>query len=231
MGSLETPMKAMTDSQYLQQLISEGEHSHQDFKFAITDARKIAKSLSAFANTEGGRLLIGVKDNGRIAGVRSEEEIYMIEAAATMYCRPQVQTASRIYRIEGKNVLEVSIPESQHKPVCALSDDGKPRAYVRINDENIMANAIHLAIWKHNRKDMEVVMAYTERERSVLSLLAQYHKLTLNQCVKLSKMNRRELCTLLADFVRFDLAEQVFIDHRFYFQLKTAQQNEDGSNK
>ena len=28
---------------------------------------KIAKSLSAFANTEGGRLLVGVKDNGKIA--------------------------------------------------------------------------------------------------------------------------------------------------------------------
>ena len=65
---------------YIQRLISEGEHVHQDFKFEISDARKIAKSISAFANTEGGRLLVGVKDNGKIAGVRSEEEIYMIEA-------------------------------------------------------------------------------------------------------------------------------------------------------
>ena len=62
---------------YIQRLISEGEHVHQDFKFEISDARKIAKSISAFANTEGGRLLVGVKDNGKIAGVRSEEEIYM----------------------------------------------------------------------------------------------------------------------------------------------------------
>ena len=52
-----------TTTNHIQQLVSEGEHVHQDFKFAITDARKIAKSLSAFANTEGGRLLIGVKDN------------------------------------------------------------------------------------------------------------------------------------------------------------------------
>lgn len=79
-----------TTTNHIQQLVSEGEHVHQDFKFAITDARKIAKSLSAFANTEGGRLLIGVKDNGKIAGIRSEEELYMIEAAATMYCKPAV---------------------------------------------------------------------------------------------------------------------------------------------
>lgn len=97
-------------------LISEGEHIHQDFKFAISDARKIAKSLSAFANTEGGRLLVGVKDNGKIAGVRSEEEIYMVEAAATLYCRPEIELETHIYHIEGKDVLEVQINESTQNP-------------------------------------------------------------------------------------------------------------------
>ncbi|WP_292288915.1 RNA-binding domain-containing protein [Marivita sp.] len=51
---------------YIQQLIREGEHQKQDFKFAVNDARKIARSLVAFANTDGGKLLIGVKDNGVI---------------------------------------------------------------------------------------------------------------------------------------------------------------------
>ena len=72
-------MKLLTDTDYIHALIAEGEHQQQDFKFEISDARKIAKTLSAFANTDGGRLLIGVKDNGKIAGVRSEEEKYMIE--------------------------------------------------------------------------------------------------------------------------------------------------------
>ena len=35
---------------YIQDLIEEGEHEHQDFKFQISDARKIARSISAFAN-------------------------------------------------------------------------------------------------------------------------------------------------------------------------------------
>ena len=68
---------------YIFDLIAQGEHQQQDFKFEISDARKIAKTLSAFSNTDGGRLLVGVKDNGRIAGVRSEEEIYMIDAAGS----------------------------------------------------------------------------------------------------------------------------------------------------
>lgn len=80
--------KFMDDKRYLLGLISEGEHSQQDFKYKVQDAAKLARSVSAFANTDGGRLLIGVCDDGHISGVRSEEEIYMMHAAAYKYCKP-----------------------------------------------------------------------------------------------------------------------------------------------
>ena len=188
---------------YIQRLISEGEHVHQDFKFEISDARKIAKSISAFANTEGGRLLVGVKDNGKIAGVRSEEEIYMIEAAAQRYCQPPVDLHTYIYKVEGKDVLEVVIDESPRKPVYALDAEERRWAYVRIKDENILASPIHLNIWQHNRHE-----------------LAQHPCLTLNQCQRLTRMNRKLITNLLADFIRFGLVEQVFHEHTFYFRLK-----------
>lgn len=66
--------------------------------------------------------MVGVKDNGKIAGIRSEEEIYMIEAAATMYCCPKVEIETRTYLVEGKSVLEVSIGEMAVKPVYALDE-------------------------------------------------------------------------------------------------------------
>ena len=64
----------MDDKGYLLRLIREGEHQQQDFKYRVADACKLAKSVSAFANTDGGRLLIGVRDDGHLSGVRSEEE-------------------------------------------------------------------------------------------------------------------------------------------------------------
>lgn len=75
---------------YIRTLISEGEHQQLDFKFGVNDSKKIARTLAAFANTDGGRLLLGVKDNGAIAGVRSDEEYYMMEAGANLYCKPPV---------------------------------------------------------------------------------------------------------------------------------------------
>ena len=73
---------------YIRNLISGGENQQLDFKYAINDSRKIARSLVAFANTDGGRLLIGVRDNGSIAGIRSDEEMYMVDTAAHLFCRP-----------------------------------------------------------------------------------------------------------------------------------------------
>lgn len=214
----------MDATEYLQQRIAEGEHIHQDFKFAISDARKIARSLSAFANTEGGRLLVGVKDNGKIAGVRSDEEIYMIEAAAQLYCRPPATIETYIYKVEGKDVLEVVVPESPQKPVCAIDETGKAWAYVRMADENILATAIHLNIWRHNRGETDVVMTYTEQEQQLLDLLARRGQLSLSQCCKYAGRDRRTMCRLLADFIRFGLVEQVFVEHQFYYQLKTSSQ-------
>ena len=209
-----------TDEYYIQKLIDEGEHVHQDFKFAISDARKIAKSISAFSNTEGGRLLVGVKDNGKIAGVRSEEEIYMIEAAAKMYCTPEVNISNKIFRVQGKDVLEVSIEESKNKPVCAIDENNKPWAYVRINDENILADTVFLNRWKHNKQEEKVIVTYSEREKYLLDILSKNKELTLNQCSRLSRIPRITTSRLLADFIRFDLVEQIFREHTFYFRLK-----------
>ena len=130
-------MKSFGDTDYIYSLIAEGEHQQQDFKFEISDARKIAKTFSAFANTDGGKLLVGVKDNGRIAGVRSEEEMYMIETAAQLYCIPEIKYTMQVHYIEKRTVLEVDVKENVVKPVYAKDEYGKSWAYIRIADENI----------------------------------------------------------------------------------------------
>ena len=212
-------MRIYNESQYIHKLVAEGEHCHQDFKFEISDARKIARSISAFANTEGGRLLIGVKDNGKIAGVRSEEEIYMIEAAAQMYCQPQVEIKSQAYVVEGKTVLEVQIDEATIKPVCALDEENKPKAYIRIADENILATPVHLKIWQHHKKKEGALITFTGPEKLLLEELADKGMMTLNQCQKTCRLSRNSTCNLLAKFIRFGLITPVFEGHKFYFQL------------
>ncbi len=213
-------MKSLTDTEYIHLLIAEGEHQKQDFKFEISDARKIAKTLSAFANTDGGRLLIGVKDNGKIAGVRSDEEQYMIEAAAQIYCLPEVNYSMRTFHAEGRNVLVVQIEESLRKPVYAKDETGKPLAYLRIKDENILATSVHLRVWQQSCNPRGELMAYTEREKMLLDLLEKNECLSLNQYCKLAHLSRRAAEHLLAKLIRFEIVEPVFEGHKFHFRLK-----------
>ncbi len=212
-------MKPMSDKLYLQQLIEEGEHQQQDFKFEISDARKIARSLSAFANTDGGRLLIGVKDNGRIAGVRSEEEVYMIEAAAQLYCLTQVEIEMHTYTVEGKTVLIAEIPKAVEKPVQAQVAPGKYMAYVRIADENILATAVHLAVWRQKNSPKGSLVEYTEREQLLLDYLAEHGAITVSKYSRLARLSYRSAVDYIARFVRFGLLDICFEHHKFFYRL------------
>ena len=156
---------------HIQKLISQGEHQQLDFKFEISDARKIARSMVAFANTDGGILLVGVKDNGAIAGIRSEEEIYMIEAAAQLYCKPEVEFTTKNWIEQGKMVLEVTIPKSKSALHFAKDEKGKWLVYIRINDQNILANSIWLKVFRRKQNPQGTIIHYRESEKALLDFL------------------------------------------------------------
>lgn len=206
----------MTDEQYLRKLIEEGEHDQQDFKYKIQEAAKLARSVSAFANTRGGRLLIGVRDDGHISGVKSEEEIFMMHAAAFKYCTPESAIRFDTLHVEGRSVVIATIPPAQRKPIKAIDEEGTPHAYVRIKDENIAASPVHLEMWQQEQRASNQ-MEYGETAQQMMRALAEYPGETLNRLVRLSQVNRRASITLLARFVRYGLAEMRLKDHQFHF--------------
>ena len=208
----------MDDKRYLQSLIREGEHQQQDFKYRVSDAMKLAKSVSAFANTDGGRLLIGVRDDGHMSGVRSEEEIYMMHQAAYRYCRPEASIKFDTYHVEGRTIVIATVPPSEKRPICAVGDDDKSRAYIRIADENIVASPVHLAIWRDAQNAQGTMMTYTDPVRKLLdAMLGQ--RLTLNQLVRRSAIPRHKVITLLARLIRFRVAQWEYADQQFLFSL------------
>jgi predicted HTH transcriptional regulator len=184
---------------YIPQLIRQGEHERLDFKFEISDARKIARTFSAFSNRSGGTLLIGVKDNGRIAGIRSEEEYYMAESAASLYCRPAVQFTAEKWMVDGKMVLEVKIPELSEKPVMVKEEDGHWKAYYRIMDQNIKANDVQLKVWK--QKKSAVFIRYSRDEELLLEFLTQNETITISRFVKLARLRHFEAENILANLI------------------------------
>lgn len=211
-----------SDQKYLRSLIAEGEHQKLDFKFEISDSRKIARTLSAFSNTDGGRLLIGVKDNGRIRGIKSEEEYYMVESAASLYCKPEVRFDSRNHSIEGKNVLEIYIPPIKSKPVYARDEENCWMAYIRVADQNILASIIQLQVWKEEKKVRGRLLKFTRKEEILLGYLEKNPNAALSKIQRDTGYNRKDLVTLITKLVLFDVVEMQFNEGKNLFRLREA---------
>jgi len=171
-------------------MIAEGEHQRQDFKYCINDSRKIARSMVAFANTDGGRLLLGIRDNGSVAGVQSDEEYYMAEAAAKLYSKPPINFQTIQWTIDGKSVLEIIIQKRVDMPHSAQNEEGKWLVYIRKDDQNIVAPAILLKVWEQQKSPQGVHIRFTDEEKGLLSLLASNENLSLNQFSRQAKLPR-----------------------------------------
>jgi predicted HTH transcriptional regulator len=207
----------MDDKHFLLNLIEEGEHQQQDFKYRVDDACKLAKSVSAFANTDGGRLLIGVRDDGHLSGVRSEEEIYMMHQAAYKYCRPEASVQFDTYHAEGRTIVVATVPPSDKRPVCAQDEDGRMRAYIRINDENIVASPVLFALWQESQQPQGAKITYNDDIRKLLDVMQGQQ--TLNQIVRHAKLPRRKVVTLLAHLIRFGTVRWEYVEKQFVFSL------------
>jgi predicted HTH transcriptional regulator len=205
---------------YISKLIEEGEHQQLDFKFEISDARRIARSLVAFANTDGGRLLIGVKDNGAIAGVRSDEEYYMVEAAATMYCRPPVHFITKEWNLNTKNVLEIIVPKSTARPHFAAHKDGKWIVYIRAGDQNLMANRVLLKFWEKEKTAKGVYLKFTEKEKILLDFLEKNQSITLSKFIKIADISRGRAENILVKFLLLKTITINFTEKQTFYSLR-----------
>lgn len=208
-----------TDKQLLEELIAQGEHQQQDFKYKIQDATKLARSVSAFANTDGGRLLIGVRDDGMLSGVRSAEEIYMMEKAARQCCQPASAITFDTRHADGRTIVIANIPKAGRRPVCALDEQRRKVAYVRVADENIVASPVHLEMWKQERASL-VVMTYSDDDRLLIGTLTSHPLVTLNRLVRLCGLSRFKVIKMLARLIRYGLAGMEYHDGQFLFSIK-----------
>jgi len=200
---------------YLKKLIAGGENQRLDFKYCISDSRKIARTLSAFANTTGGILLIGVRDNGSIAGVRSDEEYYMIETASTLFCKPEIPVLIKQHSMDGKTVLEVQVQKGENRPYEAKGEDGRWRAYFRQQDQNLEANGVLLHLWRKSERKTGILIRFGKPENLLMDYLKNNGSITLSAFRKMAKIPafRAEkiiVNLLLCDVLQMEASEKGF---------------------
>src|SRR3990172_2023184 len=111
-------------------IIDAGESETVEFKNSFD--REAIESLVAFANTKGGRVFIGISDDGKIRGVISgNETIQSWTNQIKQFTSFAIIPDSEIIKVKGKEVVILSVPESPIKPVAC-----KGRYYKRVKNAN-----------------------------------------------------------------------------------------------
>ncbi|MFU8843899.1 MAG: helix-turn-helix domain-containing protein [Bacteroidales bacterium] len=204
---------------YINRLILQGEGRHIDFKYEISDARKIARTFVAFANTDGGTLLIGVKDDGTIAGIQSEEEKFMARSAVDLYCRPKIDYSSKTWVINKKVVLEIKIPRGAEQPYMAHTEENKWRAFIRVNDQNILAHRILVKALRRKNSPDGTYITYGDNERKLLEYLEHSDSITLSEYSRIAGIPGKKAEAVLVNFLSLGIITQEMAEHSIVFKL------------
>lgn len=120
------------------------ENQYFDRKSARKDDREIAKHISAFANAAGGKLVVGIEDNGEVTGFRRNgaRDIENFERAALATCTPTpIVHRERISVVnssgEDDTVLVLDIEPSTSHSVARMSDGD---VFLRQNAKSVKLN-------------------------------------------------------------------------------------------
>lgn len=165
----------------LDELIAQGEHTRLEFKRQLSTSYRIARTLTAFANTSGGTLLVGIADSGKIAGVPSElREMGKIEEAAERLIQPPISVSYQTLKPDGRLVLIITVNESDEKPHYVLDEAGKRTIYVRAKDKSVPTSKLIITPDTADRELLKSPMA-----RTLIQYLRRNDSITADKFAKL----------------------------------------------
>ncbi len=186
--------------------VAGGEGQHLEFKRKASDPEKIVRELVAFANAEGGTLLVGVADDGTIPGVKyPEEESFVIREAIHKKVRPTLRYTEELIQVApARYVLAYHINTGKRLPY-QIKQTGRLVCYVRSGDQSIKASAEMKAVLRQRHRKRNMLIRYGEHEQLLMQHLARNQTITLQDFVNLTKLSRRKASRKLVYLVLANL--------------------------
>jgi len=111
-------IRAMNKAELLH-ILAGGEDSRNQFKSNIANVDSMASELAAFANSGGGRLFLGVNDDGSVTGLDTagvKRLNQLLSNAATQNVHPPVHSRTENIQTPNGIVMVVSVPDGIAKP-------------------------------------------------------------------------------------------------------------------
>ena len=204
------------DYHALRDLVRQGEGKRLEFKLKTNHPEKIVREIVAFANSDGGQLLIGIADDRSIMGLKYvDEDEYILTRAIEKYCSPEIEyTIERIPITDERDVLLLNIPPSKGRPHYVLQEpdpnkqnstlaapkkwhksapqNNRPikKAYIRIADKSVQASWEMREILRRGREDRNIHFRYGDKERKLMQHLDQHKSITVEAFAALANIPR-----------------------------------------
>ena len=177
----------------LKNLVRQGEGTSLEFKLKASHPEKIIREMVAFANSKGGKLLVGVGDDKTIPGLKFvDEEEYILVRAIERNCFPPLRyEIERIAITDERDVLVFNIPKSKEKPhFVHLENEEHRKAYVRVKDRSVQASREVKQILRRENED-GIKFTYGEKEKILMLYLAENQKITIEKFAEIAKISLR----------------------------------------
>ena len=175
----------------LRRLAAMGEGRHLEFKNRVPRADRFAREVIALANTDGGKVLIGVDDDGSVVGVKdADEELFALRQALGARVEPAVEVDVEPVRVSRRRLaLVVDVPASGERPHY-LRPNGDPRekrrVFVRVADQSVEASREAVQLMKAERGGAGARFTFGERERKLMAYLDRHERVTVTEYARLA---------------------------------------------
>jgi len=100
----------------LKELASLPESETLEFKSRLPETRVLATLISAFVNTNGGTIIVGIEEGGRILGIDNAASARSRIEQAIKAVSPSVHVETETVIVDGKSVLVVTVPKGRESP-------------------------------------------------------------------------------------------------------------------
>ncbi|NQT28854.1 MAG: putative DNA binding domain-containing protein, partial [Candidatus Omnitrophica bacterium] len=118
-------------------LISKGESETIEFKKSTGEWKEIIETMSAFSNTKGGNILIGVSDKEKVIGIQiGKKTIEDLANKIKENTDPKIFPSISVENIKKEKVILIKIEENKSKPVFAFD-----RVYKRVGKSTVKATS------------------------------------------------------------------------------------------
>ena len=121
------------------ELITNGENSGMEFKRDNVRPEQLAKEIVAMANFQGGRVILGVEDDGTISGIHRDNLEEWVMNVIQDKIHPLILPYYEKIKVDNNSVAVITFPQGISKPYV-VRDGGAEKIYIRVGSTSRLAS-------------------------------------------------------------------------------------------